>query len=34
MISPLVAQREANFCIISEQDPRRVLSIAKKFLTL
>lgn len=30
MISPLVAQREANFGTISEQDLERVLSIVKK----
>ena len=34
MISPLVAQREAIFCIISEQDPKRVLPFAKILLIL
>ena len=34
MISPLVSQREANFCIISEQDPKRVLSFAEFLLHL
>ena len=34
MISPLVSQWEANFCIISEQDPKRVLSFAEFLLHL
>ena len=34
MISPLATWWEANFCIISEQDPERVLSFAKSFIYL